>query len=598
MGQAKVASSARRGRRISVVAVGLLVAVLLATGPDVARGDTSATTKVIVRMLPGVTANPDELLAPVSGRVDRLLPTINGFSAWIPSEKISALEINSGVLEVTVDASLNVPPAEAATSGLKGKKVEGFVESDFGTPGGGPSFARLDIDTVSRLINADDVRARGANGTGIDVALIDTGVAPVPGIGKTINGPDLSFDSQVPGFQYLDGYGHGTHLAGIINGSGNGVNGIAPGARVVNVKVGAANGATDVVQVIAAIDWVVQHRRDNGMNIRVIALAYGTDSTQSSALDPLAYAAEVAWRHGIVVVVAAGNTGQSAPSLNDPATNPYVIAVGASDVNGTYTSGDDTVAPFSAWGNAGRRVDLVAPGRSLVSLRTPGSYIDILHPEGREADGLFRGSGTSQATAVVAGSVALLLQDRPDLTPDQVKWVLRKTAKSLPQSDSAAQGTGEIDVKRAQQRSPGSDAAQTWTPATGTGSLEAARGTLHVDMGGIALQGEIDLFGRAWDGQSWSGQSWSGVSWSGGMWLGQSWSGQSWSGQSWSGQSWSGQSWSGQSWSGQSWSGQSWSGQSWSGQSWSGQSWSGQSWSGQSWSGVSWSGQSWSGATP
>src|SRR5207302_7365325 len=115
------------------------------------------------------------------------------------------------------------------------------------------------------------------------VALIDTGVAPVPGVGATVNGPDLSFDSQVPGFEHLDAYGHGTHLAGIINGSGNGVNGIAPGARVLNVKVGAANGATDVVQVIAAIDWVVQHQHDNGLNIRVIELAYGTDSLQAYA---------------------------------------------------------------------------------------------------------------------------------------------------------------------------------------------------------------------------------------------------------------------------------------------------------------------------
>jgi serine protease AprX len=568
-------------RPTAVLLVGVMVGLLLAAAPERARGDSNdGMTKVIVRMLPGVTAKPADVVGTVGGHVDRSLPTINGFSAWIPAANMAQLGSTPGVLEVTPDAALNVSAPEASTSGTKGKKVEGFVDSDFATKGGGPSFARLDVATVSRLVNADDVRARGVDGSGIDVALIDTGVAPVAGVGPTINGPDLSFDSQVPGFQYLDAYGHGTHLAGIINGAGNGVKGIAPGARVVNVKVGAANGATDVVQVIAALDWVVQHRNDAGLNIRVIALAYGTDGTQSAALDPLAYAAEVAWRKGIVVVTAAGNTGKTAPALNNPAIDPFVIAVGASDVNGTYSSGDDTVAPFSAWGNDSRRVDVVAPGRSVVSLRDPGSYIDTNHPEGREADGLFRGSGTSQATAVVAGSVALLLDDRPELTPDQVKWILRKTAKSLPQSDEAAQGAGEIDVKRASQRKPGSDSAQTWTFSTGTGSLEAARGSLHVEMGGVVLAGEFDIFGHPWDGQSWSGQSWSGQSWSGGEWLGQSWSGQGWSGQSWSGQSWSGQSWSGQSWSGQSWSGQSWSGQSWSGQSWSGVSWSGQSWSG------------------
>ena len=312
------------------------------------------------------------------------LPIINGFSAFVPMDKVAALRATPGVLEVTDDAALNVAPREASAQNVRGKDVAGFVATDFSRSDGGPSFARLDLDTLGKIIGADDAQARGITGAGIDVALIDTGVAPVPGIGPTVNGPDLSFDSQVPGFEHLDAYGHGTHLAGIINGSGSGVNGIAPGARVLNVKVGAANGATDVVQVIAALDWVVQHQHDNGLNVRVIALAYGTDGQQPYTLDPLAYAAEVAWRHGIVVVVAAGNTGQSAPSLNNPATDPFVIAVGASDTNGTYTSGDDVVAPFSTWGNRDRGVDVVAPGRSVVSLRDPGSYIDVNHPEGRE----------------------------------------------------------------------------------------------------------------------------------------------------------------------------------------------------------------------
>src|SRR5207249_874680 len=148
-----------------------------------------------------------------------------------------------------------------------------------------------------------------------------------------------------------------------------------------------------------------------------------------------------AWRKGIVVVAAAGNTGPAAPALNDPASDPYVLSVGASDTNGTYTSGDDVVAPFSAWGNSSRGVDVVAPGRSVVSLRVPGSYVDLNHPEGREPDGLLRGSGTSQATAVVAGAAALMLQARPDLTPDQVKWYLAKAAKPLPLSDPAGQGS-------------------------------------------------------------------------------------------------------------------------------------------------------------
>jgi len=141
---------------------------------------------------------------------------------------------------------------------------------------------------VNRQTGAADMWAQGFTGSGVDIALIDTGIAPVDGLrqkGKVINGPDLSFDSQVKGPEYLDAYGHGTHLAGIIAGrvadasklsNYDDVNfvGVAPDDRIVNVKVAAAAGSTDVSQVIAAIDWVIDHRRDNGMNIRVITLAY------------------------------------------------------------------------------------------------------------------------------------------------------------------------------------------------------------------------------------------------------------------------------------------------------------------------------------
>src|SRR3954454_3426343 len=495
MGRAGVSWTSRRRRRAALIGLAIIAALACSSVVNRADGATGATRKVIVRLAPDASTNPADYLPPVNGVLDRTLSSINGFSAWIPPDNFAALEAEAGVIEVSEDGALTTPTAEADVSGVHGRDVSGFVQSDFGTRGGGSSFPRLDIDAVSAVIGADDVRRAGITGAGIDIALIDTGVANVPGVGTIVNGPDLSFDSQSQSSRYIDAYGHGTHLAGIINGSGNGVNGIAPGARIVNVKVGAANGAVDVVQVIAAIDWVVQHQHDNGLNIRIIALAYGTDSAQSYRTDPLAYAAEVAWRRGIVVITAAGNTGDGSTSLNDPAVDPYVIAVGASEPNGTYSTGDDTMASFSARGNDSRRVDIVAPGRSVVSLRTPGSYIDVTPPEGREPDGTFRGSGTSQATAVMAGSVALLLQDRPSLSPDQVKWVLRKTAKSLPSADASAQGAGEMDVRGALHHSINNSGTQTWPTGSGTGSLEAARGTEHVSMGGVPVRGEADLFG-------------------------------------------------------------------------------------------------------
>jgi serine protease AprX len=453
---------------------------------------------------------------------------------------------------------------------------------------------------TNHITGADAFWRAGYDGSGVDIALIDSGVVPVDGLtwpGKVINGPDLSFESQADNLRYLDTFGHGTHLAGIIAGRDDAdsvFSGMAPGARIVNLKVADSQGAVDVSQVIAAIDWAIQHRNDNGMNIRVITLAYGTDGSQPYQIDPLSHAVERAWNAGIVVVVAAGNDGNDAP-LRNPAIDPFVIAVGAAENDSTQVSG---VASFSNCGSSERFVDLVAPGRSLLSLRSPGSFADQNHPEAVVADNYFLGSGTSQAAAVVAGGIALLLDERPEIGPDQVKALLTENAQYVQDEHFTCQGAGSLDLKSVlRARTPEATAAsQTHQTATGVGSLEAARGTNHVYDEGVALAGEIDIMSNPWTGYCsvdggtttcldtlWNGGDFNGASWSGASWSGASWSGASWSGASWSGASWSGASWSGKSWSGASWSGASWSGASWSGASWSGASWSGDTWSGFSW---------------
>ena len=197
--------------------------------------------------------------------------------------------------------------------------------------------------------------AAGYTGKGVDVALIDSGVSPVEGLnapGKVIHGPDLSLESQASNLTNLDTFGHGTFMAGLIAGRDAAYRGMAPDARIVSIKVATADGGTDVSQVIAAIDWVVQHRNDNGMNIRVLNLSYGTNSSQWYGVDPLAFAVEQAWDAGIVVVAAAGNSGYqgkgSSPALANPAFDKRIIAVGASDSMGTATLADDTMPDFSA----------------------------------------------------------------------------------------------------------------------------------------------------------------------------------------------------------------------------------------------------------
>ena len=443
----------------------------------------------------------------------------------------------------------------------------------------------------------------GFTGAGIDVAVIDTGVAPVEGLAtpdKIINGPDLSLESQAPNLAHLDTNGHGTFIAGLIAGKdstlqqpysdapANEYRGVAPDARIVSLKVGTADGGVDVTQVIAAINWVVDHQHDNGMNIRVLNLSYGTNSTQPSLVDPLSFAAERAWKAGIVVVAAAGNTGYQrgvgAPGLADPAYNPYVLAVGGYDTKGTFWNFDDTVGSYSASSNVrgARKPDFVAVGTRLQGLRVPNSFIDAHHSEGLLGTRYFRGTGTSEAAAVTSGAVALVLQKYPNMTPDQVKGFLKARARDLYFSPAGSVGAGALDLGRLANSTPGTYAIQTFAPATGTGSVELSRGRDHLTKDGVVLEGDIDIFGQPFTSTT------AGSSWSGGVWNGSTWSGSTWSGSTWSGSTWSGSSWSGSSWSGSTWSGSSWSGSSWSGSTWSGSSWSGSSWSGSSWSGEQW----------
>lgn len=471
-----------------------------------------------------------------------------------------------------------------------------------------------------------DGQKRKITGQGVGVALIDTGVTPVPGLdarGKLVQGPDLSYDSQSDGTRHLDAFGHGTHMAGIIAGSdaatgqegGNGKDnqdgkdgggdpkafrGEAPGATIISVKVGAADGGVDVSQVVAGIDWVVQHRAETGT--RVLSLSYGTRSTQSARLDPLAHAVENAWRAGIVVVVAAGNDGEDGgTTLTMPAVDPYVIAVGSSDNNGSDKAADDTVGRWTNPGTDVRRPDLLAPGKSVVSLRVPGGFIDTAHPEGR-IDGdtsgrFFRGTGTSQSTAVVAGAVALLLQAQPSLTPDQVKAVLKASADRLKHDGSPAQGAGELDVKGAVALAKGrlAASAQSYPASTGLGSLEASRGGEHVvdPATGDALVGERDGLGSTWVSAAWAADSSAQTSWDGGAFEGRMWTGDSWTGDDWSGRMWTGRMWTGQDWSGRMWTGRMWTGSSWDGRMWTAGDWSGRMWTGRMWTGRMWTDLIW-----
>jgi serine protease AprX len=467
--------------------------------------------------------------------------------------------------------------------------------------------------TVDKAIGArglwgdEDTSGRALTGQDVGVALLDSGVnqvADLDGAGKVTFGPDLSIEGNGVLTQQ-DTFGHGTFVAGIIAGRGTnsrssdlakapaGVQlGVAPDAKLLSLKLATTDGSVDVSQVIASLDWVTEHPvLPDGTRVRVVNLSYGTDSAQSYLADPLAAAAENAWHHGIVVVTSAGNNGSGSGQLTDPAIDPYVIAVGATDSGNTLDGWDSSrtaVASYSQVGSTERHVDLVAPGTSLVSTRAPGSFVDVNNPSGLvsgDASGtLFRGSGTSGAAAVVSGSVALLLQAYPNLTPDQVKYALTSSADPISKASSTGVGAGTLDLKKALKMAGrlagtnklaatlGAAAVQTFPSSTGLGSIQAARaGSVLVDADGNDLSGEIDVQGTPWNAAAWWQAASTLSAWSGGKWLGVTWTGDNWlpisdglSSSRWSSSRWSSSRWSDAGWDSSRWSSSRWSSVDWS----------------------------------
>ncbi|NLT54271.1 MAG: S8 family serine peptidase [Actinomycetales bacterium] len=458
------------------------------------------------------------------------------------------------------------------------------------------------MDKVIDTIKARDLWKKGITGKGVGIALIDTGVAPVPSLvadTKVTLGPDLSIESQLTELLHLDTYGHGTHMAGIMAGREGpeatgaeyaadtaNFHGVAPDAQVLSLKVANHAGATDVSQVIAAIDWVVQYRYSTGMNIRVINLSYGTASQQDPLFDPLAYAAEIAMQRGLVVVTAAGNNAASETGLIDPAYHPNVIAVGATDMKGTADVTDDTLADFSAraGGNAAptRGPDIVAPGTSIVSLRVPGSTVAVAHSSAAVGEWGIKGSGTSQAAAVVSGAVALMLQRRPAMLPPQVKELLTKTAKPLTDQTPATQGSGVIDLAAAASAPYPNYPAQ--VQGKGTGTIEAARAGIHLVADGVELTGEKDLLGGTWDPVWMSSFTQGEITWgeSGSTWNSKLWTGSGWMGEDdseWDARKWYARKWKASLWAGATWSGGPWTDASWTTKQWTETGWSAGGWS-------------------
>jgi serine protease AprX len=422
-----------------------------------------------------------------------------------------------------------------------------------------------------KVVGSDDAANKArADGSGVGVAVIDTGIADVPDLasrvqpivdGTGVTRPCLNLSGES---DCRDSYGHGTFVAGLIAGtgasSGGAERGVSPGAHLVSIKVAGRDGSSDVSTILAAIQWAVSYKDQYG--IRVLNLSLGTDSSQSYRVDPLNYAVERAWAAGITVVVAAGNLGPTASSITKPADDPFVISVGAVDDRGTAGLGDDMLPDFSSRGptitDGVSKPDLVAPGGHLLSLRSPGSAIDTDFPP--SSPGPYRrGSGTSMATGVVSGVVALMLQMQPTMTPDRVKFALKDTAAGAASSDPQAVGAGEPSAYRAVTQAGPGLANAGLVRSNGLGRLDLSRGSVSVGsvdapstvMGTtmtaqLALWQPLAFITSAWTATSWRVAPLAGPAWPGTVWASSSdLQGKNWQGKNWQGKNWQGAQWYG-----------------------------------------------------
>ena len=428
--------------------LGLLAVPVTAAGPRGAKGKADrpkldrtlqqrsargvGESRVIVELHPNAPAG---LIRAMGGVEGRRLKSFRGQTARIGNRKLNSLANNPWVKAVHED-----------------RKV----------------FRAMDRTSIVTGVRAVQY-ARGYDGTGVGVAIVDSGITSWhddlmgAGIGgqKVVQFVDFVGHQATP----YDDNGHGTHVAGIVAGSGydsaGAKAGAAPGAHLVGLKVLDETGAGYMSDVISALDWVVENHA--AYNIRVVNLSVGAAVTESYETDPLTLAAKRVVDEGVVLVAAAGNMGRNAlgqtqyGGITAPGNAPWVLTVGASSHMGTLTRTDDAIGGYSSRGPTAvdylAKPDLVAPGTGIVSLSDPTSFFYVTKAQ-MLVDGTLPTSykpylsltGTSMAAPVVTGTVALMLQANPALTPNAVRAILQYTAQDYPQYNVLTEGAGFLNA--------------------------------------------------------------------------------------------------------------------------------------------------------
>jgi serine protease AprX len=461
---------------------------------QMAAARPDAAVRVIVQKL-GHDTRAERLVLQLGGSITMDLSLINAFAAQVPARAVATIARAASVRWVSFDAPIDTDACSDC------------VDTSRATS------AWLQATRVKDLWAWNP----GLQGQGVSVAVVDSGINPQQdlytrmGVNRLIAA--VRFNDGYNQTVY-DNYGHGNHVAGIIGSNGDRSGGVyvgmAPMVNLINVKVSDDEGRATIANVVDGLQWIYENK--DRYNIRVVNLSLNATVAESYHTSPLDAAVEILWFNKITVVVSAGNRG--AAGLYPPANDPFVITVGATDDKSTPGTSDDTIASFSAYGTTTDGIakpDLVAPGTNIVSLMAnPNSLLATRYPDHVVNQTYFRMSGTSMAAPMVAGAVALLLQDEPHLTPDQVKYRLKATARPFDTPTRA--GAGYLDVNTTIR---GNTTASTNTGITASRLLWSGPTSLPWQS-------------NAWDSASWGSASWGSASWGSASWGSASWGSDYW----------------------------------------------------------------------
>jgi serine protease AprX len=431
------------------------------------KGPTGMDILVRFRQMPGAAAR--SLVQGLGGKERRKLSASSRWlSLRVPANRVAALADHYSVDSVVIDE---------------------------------PVMTSMDIAREAANEPVEPAPESALKGAGVTIAMVDSGVALHPDIQTltaVVDAVGQPTPFAAPPQTTVDPYGHGTHVAGIMVGSGSHSDGrlagVAPQASLISVRVLDGLGRGLASDVLAGLQWVGDHKTEYG--IRVVNLSLGHAVVESASVDPLVEAVDALWDAGVVVVCSAGNRGRSGHvTITSPCNSRKVITVGATNHRGTGPIDDDKVATYSSRGpttfDLVAKPDLVAPGNRIVSLRSAGSLMDTLLPDRRVAadpanptlQEYFEMSGTSMASPIVAATAALMIEQDPSLNPGSVKARLMMSARKARFGDPLVSGAGYLDMLGALRA--------TWFAA----DAPSPRALPEVNEGSITFENTSTLWG-------------------------------------------------------------------------------------------------------